>query len=150
MMEKLKKVIISGKECLPIVEGGKGIGASYYLTAGNFAKHGAVGTISGVNPLYIDENKQEHNLLIPAKSRIERNKQMIQNSIKAIISQVKEAVNISKGNGRIHLNVLWEMGGTETILENVLGKVQGLLNGVVCGAGMPYKLGDICSKYKKY
>ena len=75
---------------------------------------------------------------------------MIQNSIKAIISQVKEAVIISKENGRIHLNVLWEMGGTETILENVLGKVQGLLNGVVCGAGMPYKLGDICSKYKTY
>ena len=47
---------------------------------------------------------------------------MIKHSIKAIVNQVKEAVKISEGNGRIHLNVMWEMGGTETILENVLVK----------------------------
>ena len=48
--EKLKPVVISGKEVLPIVEGGKGIGATNGRSAGAFAAAGAVGTFSGVNP----------------------------------------------------------------------------------------------------
>ena len=48
-LDKLKPVIISGKEVLPIVEGGKGIGATCGQSSGAFAAAGAVGTFSGVN-----------------------------------------------------------------------------------------------------
>jgi NAD(P)H-dependent flavin oxidoreductase YrpB (nitropropane dioxygenase family) len=48
------------------------------------------------------------------------------------------------------MNVLWEMGGTEHILNETLSRAKGLINGIVCGAGMPYKLGEICEKYKTY
>ena len=37
----------------------------------------------------------------------------------------------------------------ETLRRN-LDKVKGLIHGVVCGAGMPYKLSEICAKYKVY
>jgi hypothetical protein len=30
----------------------------------------------------------------------------------------------------------------------VLSKLRGIVQGVVCGAGLPYRLGDICSKYR--
>jgi len=149
-MKDLKNLIISGVDCLPIVEGGKGIGVSNFETAGNFAKCGAVGTISGVNPDIIDDNGEIVEMNIRSKNRFDRHLEMIEHSIKAIISQAKRAMDISLGRGRIHLNVLWEMGGTEQILNETLDKVKGMINGVVCGAGMPYRLGEICSKYKVY
>ncbi|MDR3289899.1 MAG: nitronate monooxygenase [Rickettsiales bacterium] len=150
MLKNLKNIILSGADCLPIVEGGKGIGVSDFTTAGAFARCGAVGTISGVNPDIIDDNGNRIPLNVLSKSRIDRHREMIEHSIKAIISQAKRATDISGGKGRIHMNVLWEMGGTEYILENTLDKVKGLINGIVCGAGMPYKMAEICAKYKTY
>ncbi len=149
-MKNLKNLIISGIDCLPIVEGGKGIGVSNFETAGNFAKCGAVGTISGVNPDIIGDNGEIIEMNIKSKNRFDRHMEMIEHSIKAIVSQAKRARDISVGKGRIHLNVLWEMGGTEQILNETLDRVKGLINGVVCGAGMPYKLSEICAKYKTY
>jgi len=140
-LEKLRNIVISGKECLPIVEGGKGIGLTTGVTAGNFAKCGCVGTFSGVNPEVIDKNGVVIPMLIKAKTRFERQLEMIEYSIKGILSQAKIARDISGGKGRIHMNVLWEMA---------LEKAKGLINGVVCGAGMPYRLGEIAAKYKVY
>jgi nitronate monooxygenase len=150
LLEKLRNIIISGKECLPIVEGGKGIGFTNGTTAGNFAKCGAVGTFSGVNPDVVDDNGVVIPMILKAKTRFERQLEMIEYSIKGIISQAKIAREVSGGKGRIHMNVLWEMGGTEKILNEALAKAKGLINGVVCGAGMPYKLSEIASKYKTY
>lgn len=150
MIKDIKSLIISGLECLPIVEGGKGIGVSDFRTASAFAKCGAVGTISAVNPDIIDENGEIVEQIIKAKNRLDRNMEMVENAIKGTISQIKRARDIAGERGRIHINALWEMSGTEHILNETLGKVKGLLNGVVCGAGMPYKLAEIASKYKTY
>ena len=56
MLEKLKKVKISGAEVLPIIEGGKGVSISTGASAGAFAAAGAVGTFSGVNAKILDED----------------------------------------------------------------------------------------------
>jgi hypothetical protein len=45
------------------------------------------------------------------------------------------------------MNVLWEMGAVEPILHGVLSQTKGLVHGVTCGAGMPYKLAEICVHY---
>ncbi len=150
MIKDIKSLVISGLECLPIVEGGKGIGVSDFRTASAFAKCGAVGTISAVNPDIIDENGEVVEQTIKSKNRLDRHFEMIENAIKGTISQVKRARDIAGERGRIHINALWEMGGTEHILNETLGKVKGLVNGIVCGAGMPYKLAEIASKYKTY
>ena len=39
------------------------------------------------------------------------------------------------------------MGGAQKILESVLEKTKGIVHGVTCGAGMPYKLAEIASKF---
>ncbi len=148
MLKNLENIIINGKNFLPVVEGGKGIGVSNGITAGNFALNGCIGTFSGVNPDFISSNGEIKRFIIKAKNRLERHLEMIQNSIKGIISQAKIARDVAGNKGRIHMNVMWEMGGTEHILEEVLQKVKGLIQGIVCGAGLPYKLGDICAKYK--
>jgi NAD(P)H-dependent flavin oxidoreductase YrpB (nitropropane dioxygenase family) len=49
--------------------------------------------------------------------------------------------------GAININVLWEMGGAQAVLEGVLEKTRGLVTGVTCGAGMPYKLAEIAQRF---
>ena len=136
--------------CLPIIEGGKGIGVTDGITAGQFAKAGAVGTFSGVNADYYDENGNLVPVIYKGITRRERHEELITQAIAGGIAQAKIAHNISEGNGRIHMNILWEMGGAERILRGVLEGTKGLIHGITCGAGMPYKLAEIADKYKVY
>jgi nitronate monooxygenase len=153
-VENLKKLLkpiwIAGKEVLPIIEGGKGIGISNGTTAGNFAKENAIGTFSGVIPQLLNDNGDYEPLHYKGTTRKDRHEEMVIYSIKAAISQAKRAFDISGSLGKIHMNILWEMGGARKILEGVLEKAKGLINGVTCGAGMPYGLSEIAEKYNTY
>lgn len=48
------------------------------------------------------------------------------------------------------MNVLWEMAACERVLHGVLEGAKGLIHGVTCGAGMPYRLAEICARYGVY
>ena len=148
MLKKIQSLKISNKTCLPIIEGGKGIGITDGKTAGSFAKAGAVGTFSGVNADYYDENGNIVPVIYKGKTRRERHEELVSYGINGGIAQAKIANDISGGNGRIHMNILWEMGGAERILKGILEGAKGLVHGVTCGAGMPYKLAEIADKYK--
>ncbi|MBC8213416.1 MAG: nitronate monooxygenase [Candidatus Marinimicrobia bacterium] len=149
-MNILDKLSISGKIVLPIIEGGKGIGVSNGETAGAFAAAGAVGTFSGVFPQVIDDNGEIIPLIFKGKNRKERFEEIIDHCIKGCISQAQIASDIAKGNGRIHINILWGMAGAERILNGVMESAKDKIHGITCGAGMPYKLADIAEKYKTY
>lgn len=204
-MKKLNPIMISGKEVIPLIEGGKGIAVSTGASAGAWAKAGAVGTLSGVFADIVDEKGNIVPKVYTRKSRKERHDELIEMSIKGGISQARIAHEIAGGNGRIHMNVLWEMGGSIPILEGVmnsceslvqrmrekapekyqdkiiavgekvqqtlgtlrfkvntkiketapvvegmLGEVKNLVHGITCGAGMPYKLAEVASRYGIY
>src|SRR5262249_60604267 len=61
--------------------------------------------------------------------------------------QARVAYEMSGGAGRIHMNVLWEMAAAERVLHGVLEGARGLIHGVTCGAGMPYRIAEICARY---
>jgi hypothetical protein len=48
-VKPLNSILISGREVLPLVEGGKGISVSNGESSGAWAASGGVGTFSGVN-----------------------------------------------------------------------------------------------------
>jgi len=148
--KKLKNVIISGKEVFPIVEGGKGVAVTNGYTAGAFAKAGAVGTFSGVNADTFDENGKPIPYIYHAQTRRERHEELVFQSIRGGIQQAQIAHDIAGDNGRIHTNVLWEMGGAERVLTGILEGAKGLVHGITCGAGMPYRLGDLAEHYGVY
>jgi nitronate monooxygenase len=148
--DKFKPLLISGKEILPIVEGGKGVSVTNGLTAGAFAAAGGVGTFSGVNPDSFDKDGKIIPYVYHGKTRRERHEELIEKGISGGITQAKIAHEVSNGNGRIHINILWEMGGAEEILRGVLDGSKGLIHGVTCGAGMPYKLSEIAAEYNVY
>ena len=141
-MKALKSLLISGREVLPLIEGGKGVAVSTCKTAGAWAAENAVGTISGVLPDVVDENGEVIPMNIKSKTRRERFEEQIRHSIEGIVSQAKIAHEIASGKGRIHINVLWEQGGAQQIITEALAGAKGLIDGVTCGAGMPYKLAE--------
>ena len=150
MIKALNPVFISGKEVFPLVEGGKGIAVSNGESSGAWAAAGGVGTFSAVNADAHDENGDLLPIVYHGKTRRERHDELINFSIKGGITQARIAHEASNGNGRIHMNVLWEMGAVEPILHGVLSQTKGLVHGVTCGAGMPYKLAEICTHYGVY
>ena len=146
----LKTVLISGREVLPLVEGGKGISVSNGESSGAWAAAGGVGTFSGVNADFYDAHGQPVPQIYHGRTRRERHEELIAYSIAGGIEQARMAHERSNGAGRIHMNVLWEMAAAERILHGVLDGARGLINGVTCGAGMPYRIAEICAHYNVY
>ncbi|AIL66043.1 Nitronate monooxygenase [Rickettsiales bacterium Ac37b] len=150
MAINLKPVILSGKELLPIIEGGKGIGASNGHSSGAFAASNAIGTFSGVNACSYDQDGNVIPVVYHGKTRKDKHDELIAYGIQGGITQARIARDIGGSSGCIHMNILWEMGGAEQILHGVLEGAKGLINGITCGAGMPYRLAEIAAKYQVY
>ena len=146
-MKALQPLIISGLEVLPLVEGGKGISVSNGESSGAWAKAGGVGTFSGVNADSYDADGNPIPQIYHGKTRRERHEELLAYAIKGGITQARIAYETSGGQGRIHMNVLWEMAGAERVLHGVLEGAKGMIHGVTCGAGMPYKIAEICAHY---
>ena len=105
--------MISGKEVLPLIEGGKGINASNGFSSGAWAKENCVGTFSGVSPDFYDDKGNTVIEKFYKKSRTDRHEEMVQYAIQGGIAQAQVAHEISNGNGRIHMNMLWELADSE-------------------------------------
>ncbi len=150
MLSGLKPLVISGKEVLPLIEGGKGISVSTGESSGAWAAAGGIGTFSGVNADYTDDAGNVVPQIYHGKTRSERHNELLNFSIKGGIHQARVAHEVSNGQGRVHMNVLWEMGGCEDVLHGILEGAKGLVHGVTCGAGMPYKVAEICARYGVY
>ena len=146
-MKPLKPLMISGREVLPLVEGGKGIAVSNGESSGAWARAGGVGTFSGVNADSYDKNGQLIPVVYHGRTRRERHEELVAYAIKGGIAQARIAHDTAGGEGRIHMNILWEMGGSERVLKGVLEGAKGLIHGVTCGAGMPYKMAEICGSF---
>ena len=143
----LDTIRIGGKDILPLIEGGKGVAISTAASSGPWAEAGGIGTISAVMPDSYDENGK----VIPHEyfgtSRRDRHNEMVNYSIEGTVDQVRKAWELSKGQGFININMLWELGGAQKILHGVLERTKDMVHGVTCGAGMPFKLGELTARY---
>ena len=149
-MKKLNSIILSGKEVLPLIEGGKGINASNGYSSGAWARENCVGTFSGVTPDVLDNNGNVIMESFKTKKRLDRHEELVEYAIQGGISQAKLAYEISGGNGRIHMNMLWELADSQKMIEAILEGSKGLIHGVTCGAGLPYQLAELTSKFGVY
>ncbi|WP_413204697.1 NAD(P)H-dependent flavin oxidoreductase [Rhodospirillum sp. A1_3_36] len=149
-MKDIKPLLISGKEVYPVVEGGKGVSVSTGRSSGAWAAAGGVGTISAVNADSFDAEGNIIPQLYQGRTRRDRHQELVEFGIRGGIEQLRIAHESANGNGRLHVNVLWEMGGAVPILEGVLTGAKGLVHGVTCGAGMPYKVAEIAARHGVY
>ncbi|MET3437584.1 NAD(P)H-dependent flavin oxidoreductase YrpB (nitropropane dioxygenase family) [Sphingomonas sp. 1185] len=144
----MSPILYNGREVWPLIEGGKGVAATNHASAGAWAAAGGVGTVSAVNADSYDADGKIIPQIYRALTRRERHEELIEYAIEGAVQQVKRAWDIAGGKGAININVLWEMGGAQRVLEGVLARTKGLVAGVTCGAGMPYKLSEIAAHHQ--
>ena len=143
----LQPILYGGREVWPLVEGGKGVSATNHMSSGAWAAAGGIGTVSAVNADSYDAEGKIVPQVYDALTRKERHEQLVRYAIDGAVEQVRRAHEVANGNGAININVLWEMGGAQQVLEGVLEQTPGLVTGVTCGAGMPYKLAEIAQRF---
>jgi nitronate monooxygenase len=146
-MKSINAIRMGGVDVLPLVEGGKGVAISNGTTAGHWALGGGIGTLSAVNADSYDADGKPIPQVYHARTRRERHEELIAYAVKGAIAQARKAFDITGGRGRIHANILWEMGGAERVITEVLEQAKGLIHGITCGAGMPYRLSDIAAHF---
>ena len=147
MFKGLKPILYGGREVWPLVEGGKGVSATNHMSSGAWAAAGGIGTVSAVNADSYDAEGKIVPQVYKSLTRKERHEELIHYGIEGAVAQVERAYEMSGGKGAININVLWEMGGAQQILEGVLTRTPGMIAGVTCGAGMPYKLSEIAERH---
>lgn len=146
-MKPINAIRMGGVDVLPLVEGGKGVSISTGVTAGHWAASGGAGTFSAVNADFFEADGTPIIQRYKGRTRRERHDELVEFGIRGGIAQARRAHEISGGKGRLHANILWEMGGAERVITGVLEGAKGLIHGITCGAGMPYRLSDIAQKF---
>src|SRR5918998_3164591 len=147
MFKGVQPILYGGREVWPLIEGGKGVSATNHASSGAWALAGGVGTVSAVNADSYDPEGRIVPQIYNALTRRDRHEELIRYPVDGAVEQVKRAYEIAGGKGAININVLWEMGGAQRVLHGVLERTKGLVAGVTCGAGMPYKLSEIAASY---
>jgi len=147
MFKGISPIRYAGREVLPLIEGGKGVSATNHQSSGAWAAAGGIGTVSAVNADSYDAEGKIIPQVYHALTRRERHEELIRYGIAGAVDQVRRAHEMTNGQGAININVLWEMGGAVPILHGVLEQTRGMIAGVTCGAGMPYKLSEIAASY---
>ena len=134
LFKGVRPIVYGGREVWPLIEGGKGVAVSNHLSSGAWAAAGGIGTVSAVNADSYDPEGKIVPQVYHALTRRERHEELIEYAIAGAVEQVRRAFDISGGKGAININVLWEMGGAQRILEGVLSRTKGMISGVTCGA----------------
>jgi nitronate monooxygenase len=146
-MKLINAIRMAGSDILPLVEGGKGVAISNGITSGHWAAGGGVGTFSAVNADSYDSQGHAIPQDYHGKTRRARHDELVAYAIEGGVTQARRAYDISGGKGRIHANILWEMGGAERVITGILERTKGIVSGITCGAGMPYRLAEIAAKF---
>lgn len=106
----------------PILQGGMGVGVSLGGLAGAVAKCGGMGVISAALPGYLKENYAKNPVVCDRE---------------AIIEEIAKAKQLAQGAGAVGINVMVAM---KHYAESVQAAVQGGVDAIISGAGLPLDL----------
>jgi nitronate monooxygenase len=134
---------LGGRELLPVVQGGMGVGISAGGLAGTVASFGAVGTVSSVDLRRLHPDlmeKTEHLRGEGAKSIIN------EANLIALDREIQRARKLSNGRGAIAVNVMRAVSEYEPYVRQ---SMESGADAVVVGAGLPLDLPDLAKDHPK-
>jgi NAD(P)H-dependent flavin oxidoreductase YrpB (nitropropane dioxygenase family) len=141
--ELQKPVFIDGAWILPLIQGGKGVGATNGVTAGAWARQNAGGTIAATGAsATVGKNNRDISYTYQSRTRPERHEEMIDWSVKGCTLQAQIACQAARGKGRVRINFLKMAGGSMRIMRAVLANTRlkgggNMIHAVTMGAGLP-------------
>ncbi|MDP1692820.1 MAG: nitronate monooxygenase family protein [Burkholderiaceae bacterium] len=140
----LRALRIAGRELLPIVQGGMGVGISAHRLAGSVAAMGAVGTISSV------DLRRHHPDLMALTGHLrvgpEAKAAINAANLEALAREVHAARALSMGRGLLAVNV---MRAVSEYAASVKCALEAGIDAVVVGAGLPLDLPDLARDFPK-
>jgi nitronate monooxygenase len=138
----LKPLKLGGRELLPIVQGGMGVGVSAKRLAGTVAAAGGMGTLSSVDLRHhhpdLVEATRDCRSGPQAKARIEAA------NLEALEREIAGARERSQGRGLVALNV---MRAVSAYAESVKRALAAGVDAIVVGAGLPLDLPDLAQDH---
>ena len=145
----LAPLALAGRELLPIVQGGMGVGVSAHRLAGSVAALGAVGTISSV-----DLRRHHPDLMAttggpvaPGPAATLAAKTAINEAnLEALRREIAAARRLANGRGLLAVNV---MRAVSEYGPSVSRALESGIDAVVVGAGLPLDLPDLARDHPK-
>ncbi|MBS3910955.1 MAG: nitronate monooxygenase [Hydrogenophaga sp.] len=135
---------LGGRELIPVVQGGMGVGVSAGSLAGTVAGFGGVGTVSSV------DLRRMHPDLMAQTGRLDKEPdaraQIDAANLVALDREIQRARSIAQGRGLIAVNVMKALSAYEMYVRQALHSGA---DAVVVGAGLPLDLPDIAKDHPK-
>ncbi|MDO9570397.1 MAG: nitronate monooxygenase family protein [Hydrogenophaga sp.] len=135
---------LGGRELIPVVQGGMGVGVSAGQLAGTVASYGGVGTVSSV------DLRRMHPDLMAQTGHLDKEPdakaQIDAANLVALDREIQRARGIAQGRGLIAVNVMKALSAYEIYVRQALHSGA---DAVVVGAGLPLDLPDIAKDHPK-
>jgi len=127
-----------GKELLPVVQGGMGVGVSAHRLAGAVAKENAVGTIASIDLRRHHPDLMEQSMQPKSKDAMNRA------NLAALDREIKSAKEIAQGNGMIAVNIMKAVTEHPQLVRQAC---ESGADAIVMGAGLPFDLPEMAEGF---
>jgi len=138
----LRPLQLAGRELLPVVQGGMGVGVSASGLAGAVARLGAMGTVSAV------DLRRRHPDLMAQTGHLDKeanSRELIDAAnLLALDREIQGARQIAGGKGLIAVNVMKALSAYEAYVRQALASGA---DAIVVGAGLPLDLPEIARDF---
>ncbi|CAB3630074.1 NAD(P)H-dependent flavin oxidoreductase [Achromobacter pestifer] len=139
-MTWFKSLKLAGRELLPIVQGGMGVGVSAHRLAGAVASQNAVGTIASID-------LRHHHPDLLEKTEKCHDREVIDNAnLEALDREVRAALDTAQGRGLVAVNVMKAVRGHPALVRQAC---ESGAQAIVMGAGLPMDLPEMTADFPK-
>lgn len=129
---------LAGKELVPVVQGGMGVGISAHRLAGAVAAENAVGTIASV------DLRHHHPDLLASTHRCRDRQQIDSANLVALDREIKAARVLSGGKGLLAVNVMKAVREHPALVRQAC---ESGADAIVMGAGLPLDLPEMTAEH---
>ena len=138
----LRPLQLAGRELLPVVQGGMGVGVSASGLAGAVARLGAIGTVSAVDLRRRHPDLMEQTVHLDKEANA---RELIDAAnLLALDREIQGARQIAGGKGLIAVNVMKALSAYEAYVRQALASGA---DAIVVGAGLPLDLPEIARDF---
>ena len=134
----LRPFRLKGRELLPVVQGGMGVGVSAHRLAGSVAALGALGTIASVD-------LRHHHPDLMARSKGVRERAVLDAiNREALDREIRQAKSLAQGRGAVAVNVMKAVDENPNLVRQAC---ESGADAIVMGAGLPLDLPDMVADF---
>lgn len=139
-MTWFKSLKLAGRELLPIVQGGMGVGVSAHRLAGAVAGQNAVGTIASI------DLRHHHPDLLETTDKCNDRDAIDSANLVALDREVRAALDTAQGRGLVAVNVMKAVRGHPALVRQAC---ESGAQAIVMGAGLPMDLPEMTADFPK-